>query len=95
MEIVSWITVGFIAAFLARVAMPGPAAGGLVVAMLIGLLGALTGGFLGINFLVKTSAPIDITSLMMALNGAIYPLFLYRCLAMGMHAPIRAPDSKP
>ena len=94
-EIVSWIVVGLIAGSLARVAMPGPAVGGMQVAMLIGLLGALTGGFLGTNFLVRTSAPIDIMSLMMALNGAIYSLFLYRCLAMRMRDPIRVPAGKP
>lgn len=94
LEILSWITVGILMGSLARAAMPGPAAGGMLVAVLIGMLGALTGGFLGATFLEKTSGPIDITSLMMAMNGAIYPLFLYRCLAMRLHEPIRAPFDK-
>jgi uncharacterized membrane protein YeaQ/YmgE (transglycosylase-associated protein family) len=94
MEVISWVMVGITAGSLARVAMPGPAAGGMRVAMLIGLLGAMTGGFLGTYFLVRTSAPIDIMSLMMALNGAIYPLFLYRCFAMRMHESARIPTGK-
>jgi uncharacterized membrane protein YeaQ/YmgE (transglycosylase-associated protein family) len=59
------------------------------VAVLIGLSGALIGGFLGTIFLAETSAPIDITSLMMATNGAIYPLFIYRCIVMRSRDPIR------
>jgi uncharacterized membrane protein YeaQ/YmgE (transglycosylase-associated protein family) len=94
LEILSWAIVGILFGLIARAAMPGPAAGGMFVAVLIGLLGALTGGFLGATFLVKTSGPIEITSLMMAMNGAIYPLFLYRCLAMRLHEPIRVPVGK-
>jgi uncharacterized membrane protein YeaQ/YmgE (transglycosylase-associated protein family) len=69
--------------------MPGPAAGGIRVAALIGLLGAVIGGFLGTTFLVATSAPFDLKSLLMAANGAIYPLFVYRCIALRFYDPIR------
>lgn len=85
----SWIIIGLLTGSMARVAMPGPAAGGMFVAVLIGLSGALIGGFLGTIFLAETSAPIDITSLMMATNGAIYPLFIYRCIVMRSRDPIR------
>jgi uncharacterized membrane protein YeaQ/YmgE (transglycosylase-associated protein family) len=95
LEILSWAIVGIVCGSLARAAMPGPAAGGMFVAVLIGLLGALTGGFVGATFLEKPVGPIDITSLMMAMNGAIYPLFLYRCLAMRLHEPIRVPVGNP
>src|ERR1700752_3215806 len=95
LEILTWIIVGILFGALARTAMPGPAAGGMFVAVLIGVLGALTGGFLGTTFLENTSNPIDITSPMMAINGAIYPLFLYRCLAMRLREPIRVPVGKP
>ena len=94
-EILSWIVVGILMGSLARAAMPGPAAGGMLVAVLIGLLGALTGGFLGATFLAETSGPINITSLMMATTGAIYPLFIYRCLALRLRESIRIPIEKP
>jgi uncharacterized membrane protein YeaQ/YmgE (transglycosylase-associated protein family) len=94
MEILSWIIVGLVTGSLARVAMPGPAAGGMLIAILIGLLGALTGGFLATTFLEKLSAPINFTSLMMAMTGAIYPLFIYRCLALRLREPIRMPSGK-
>jgi uncharacterized membrane protein YeaQ/YmgE (transglycosylase-associated protein family) len=94
-EILSWIVVGTVMGSLARVAMPGPAAGGMLVAVLIGLLGALTGGFLGTTFLAESPVAFDITSLMMAMTGAIYPLFIYRCLALRLREPVRMPFGKP
>jgi uncharacterized membrane protein YeaQ/YmgE (transglycosylase-associated protein family) len=95
MEIFLWIIVGLVTGCMARAAMPGPAAGGMLIAVLIGLLGALIGGFLGTTFLPDTSAPINITSLMTAMTGAIYPLFIYRCLALRLHEPIRMSSPKP
>lgn len=87
MEIGSWIIVGLIAGSFARIAMPGPAAGGMLVAILVGLLGALTGGFIGTTFLEKGSIPTDITSTMTAITVAVYSLFIYRCLALRLREP--------
>ena len=39
MEIISWIVMGLVTGSMARVAMPGPAAGGMSIAILIGLVG--------------------------------------------------------
>jgi uncharacterized membrane protein YeaQ/YmgE (transglycosylase-associated protein family) len=89
LDIVSWIVVGLVTGSLSRAAMPGPAAGGILDAVLIGLLGALAGGFLGTTFLAETSGPIDMATLMMAINGAIYPIFIYRCLALRLRQPIQ------
>jgi uncharacterized membrane protein YeaQ/YmgE (transglycosylase-associated protein family) len=94
-EILSWIVVGLVTGSLARVAMPGPAAGGMLVAVLIGLIGALTGGFLGTTFLAESPAAVDITSMMMATTGAISPLFIYRCLALRLREPIRMSSWNP
>jgi uncharacterized membrane protein YeaQ/YmgE (transglycosylase-associated protein family) len=77
MEVFSWIMIGLVIGSFARFAMPGPAARGMPVAVVIGLPGALIGGFLGSIFLMESSAPFDCNSLMMAANGAIYPLFTY------------------
>ena len=41
MDIASWIIVGLVTGSIARLAMPGPAAGGMPVAILIGLVGRL------------------------------------------------------
>ena len=82
MEIVSWIITGLVTGTMARVAMPGPAAGGMFVAIFIGLLGAFIGGLLGDTISVETSAPFDLYALIMATNGAVLLLFFYRCIAM-------------
>lgn len=82
MEIASWIIVGLVTGSIARVAMPGPAAGGMSVAILIGLIGALTGGILGTAFAVGGLVPFDFYALGMAAIGAMILLFPYRCIAM-------------
>jgi uncharacterized membrane protein YeaQ/YmgE (transglycosylase-associated protein family) len=92
MEIASWIIVGLVTGSLARIAMPGPAAGGMRVAILIGILGALTGGLLGAIFFPDMLAPFDFSALGMAAVGAMYPLFLYRCSAM--HFDALPPDGR-
>lgn len=82
MEIFSWIIVGLITGSMARITMPGPAAGGMYVAILIGLVGAFIGGLLGTTFSVDTVVPFNLYALLMATNGATYLLFFYRCVAM-------------
>ena len=56
MEILSWIVVGAIAGSMARAVMPGPAAGGIYVAILIGVFGAFVGGVAGTIFGADQSA---------------------------------------
>ena len=46
MGILSWIVVGLIAGALAKWIMPGRDPGGIIVTMLIGIVGAVIGGFL-------------------------------------------------
>jgi uncharacterized membrane protein YeaQ/YmgE (transglycosylase-associated protein family) len=82
LEIVSWIIVGFITGSLARVVMPGPAAGGLRVAVLIGVFAALTGGYVGTAMPAATPGSFNWLSWGMAINGALYCLFIYRCVSI-------------
>ena len=83
-EIISWVAVGLVTGSLARIVMPGPAAGGIRVAVLIGLLGAVAGGFVS-TALLTSSNPFGL-SLGMATNGALYSLFVYRCVALRFRA---------
>ena len=52
MGIIGWIVFGLIVGVLAKVVMPGKDPGGIVVTSLIGIVGALLGGFIGraLNF---------------------------------------------
>jgi uncharacterized membrane protein YeaQ/YmgE (transglycosylase-associated protein family) len=89
MNIFLWIVVGLVTGSMARKLMPGPAAGGISVAILIGLMGATVGGLVGIIFLRNTGDPSNHLSVLTAVNGALYPLFLYRCFAMRSRTPLR------
>jgi uncharacterized membrane protein YeaQ/YmgE (transglycosylase-associated protein family) len=81
-EIVSWIIVGLVTGSMARITMPGPAAGGIKVAILIGLIGAFIGGIIGTTFFLEASAPAHLRAVLCAVIGALYLLFGYRCIAL-------------
>jgi len=89
MNIFLWIVVGLITGSMARKLMPGPAAGGIPVAILIGLIGAMVGGLVGTIFFGNTRDPFRLFAVFTAIDGALYPLFLYRCIAMRSHSPFR------
>ena len=82
MDIASWIIVGLITGSIARLAMPGPAAGGILVAILIGLVGAFIGGVVGTTISPDTVTPVNRFSVLIAVDGAMILLFIYRCVAM-------------
>lgn len=46
-EILVWIVFGLVAGAIAKLLMPGKDPGGLIVTILLGIVGALVGGFLG------------------------------------------------
>jgi uncharacterized membrane protein YeaQ/YmgE (transglycosylase-associated protein family) len=84
--IASWIFIGVVFGLVAKLAMPGPAAGGMKLALLIGILGAFTGGLLGTTFSPDGLADVNLYAVGMAAVGAMYPLFVYRCIAMRFDA---------
>src|SRR5436853_1869733 len=47
MGILGWIVLGLIAGAIAKLIMPGDDPGGIIVTMLLGIIGAVIGGFLG------------------------------------------------
>ncbi len=47
MGILGWIVLGLIAGAIAKLIMPGDDPGGVIVTMLLGIIGAVIGGFLG------------------------------------------------
>jgi uncharacterized membrane protein YeaQ/YmgE (transglycosylase-associated protein family) len=47
MGILGWIVLGLIARAIAKLIMPGDDPGGILVTMLLGIVGAVIGGFLG------------------------------------------------
>ncbi len=79
MGILSWIIVGLVAGALAKFIMPGKDPGGILVTMLIGIIGAIIGGFLvGLFVPGDWVSGINITTILVATLGAIILLAIYR-----------------
>jgi uncharacterized membrane protein YeaQ/YmgE (transglycosylase-associated protein family) len=79
MGILSWLVVGLIAGVLAKLIMPGKDPGGIVVTILIGIAGAIIAGFLTSLFLhTDYVTGINITTIILAILGAILLLIVYR-----------------
>jgi len=83
MGIIGWIVLGLLAGAIAKLILPGEDPGGFIVTTLIGIAGALVGGFiasaLGIGDLDEF---FDIGTWLIAIGGSLLLLFLYR-LFMG------------
>ena len=47
MSILGWILFGLIVGVVAKLIMPGPDPGGMIVTIFLGIVGALIGGFIG------------------------------------------------
>lgn len=78
MGIISWIIFGLIAGALAKFIMPGDDPGGFIVTTLIGIAGAVVGGFIGSAMGLGTVTGFDLRSFFVAIAGAIFLLFVYR-----------------
>ena len=79
MEVLSWILFGLVVGVLAKLVMPGRDPGGIIVTILIGIGGALLGGFLGRA--MGLIGPEQEAGWIAAFVGAILLLVLYRMLA--------------
>jgi len=76
MSIVGWILFGLIVGVVAKLIMPGPDPGGMIVTILLGIVGALIGGFIG--RMLGWYGEGDPVGFIMAVIGAIVLLFGYR-----------------
>lgn len=74
--LLGWIVFGAIVGAIAKLVMPGRDPGGIVVTILLGIAGALIGGFLGRA--LNWYGPNDGAGFFMSLLGAILLLWLYR-----------------
>jgi uncharacterized membrane protein YeaQ/YmgE (transglycosylase-associated protein family) len=76
MSILGWILFGLIVGAIAKLLMPGRDPGGIIVTMLLGVAGAVIGGFIGraLGFY----GPREAAGFVMSLVGAIVLLWMYR-----------------
>ena len=76
MGILGWIVFGLIVGAVAELLMPGRDPGGIIVTMVLGIVGALLGGFIGRALgLYGDGEP---AGFIMAVLGAIAVLLIYR-----------------
>ncbi len=76
MAILSWILFGLVVGIIAKLLMPGRDPGGFIVTILLGIAGALVGGFIGraMGFYGQGQS----AGWLMSILGAIVLLFIYR-----------------
>ena len=80
MGIIAFIILGLIAGLIAKAVLPGDDPGGLIVTALIGIAGAILGGFLAQALFDADPMDefFDISSWLTAIVGAIVLLLIYR-----------------
>ena len=82
--IIGWIIIGLIAGALAKFIMPGDDPGGFIITILLGIAGAIVGGFLA--SLIGIGGGGTIWTIIIATIGAIILLAIYRAVAGGRAA---------
>lgn len=82
--ILIWIVVGVIAGFLARLVVRGEGPGGIIGDLVLGILGAIVGGWLsGLVGLHQSVSGINLASILVAFIGAVVILGVMRMLDRG------------
>lgn len=77
-NILSWVLLGLVAGAIAKKIMPGKDPGGLIVTIVVGIAGAVVGGFI-VQFLGWGPASgLNLYSLLVAIGGAVLLLWGYR-----------------
>ena len=85
MGIIGWIILGLLAGFIAKAVLPGEDPGGIIVTTLLGVAGALVGGFIAqaLGFGDPIDEFFDLSTWLGAIIGAILLLLIYRVLFGG------------
>src|SRR5262245_6784479 len=87
--IIGWAIFGLIAGAIAKLLMPGKDPGGLFVTMLLGIAGALVGGFIGRALWGSQGVTgWGIGSFALAIAGAVLLLWLYRLVVSRRSASV-------
>ncbi|UYU30446.1 GlsB/YeaQ/YmgE family stress response membrane protein [Siccibacter colletis] len=79
MGILAWIVFGLIAGVIAKFIMPGRDGGGVILTIILGIVGAVVGGWLATFFGIGGDVTgFNLGSFMVAVVGAIVVLAIYR-----------------
>ena len=78
MSILAFLLLGLIAGAIAKLILPGKQGGGWFITLLLGVVGALLGGWLGsLLFGVGLEEFWDLSTWLLAIGGAIIVLLIY------------------
>jgi uncharacterized membrane protein YeaQ/YmgE (transglycosylase-associated protein family) len=81
MGILYMILLGLVIGALAKWIFPGPGPGGILMTIVIGVAGAVLGGFIGSALGVGSVSGFNLTSLVLGVAGALLLLWGHRQLA--------------
>jgi len=81
--IIGWIILGLLAGALAKAILPGDDPGGIIITTIVGVVGALVGGFVAkvLGFGDPIDEFFDWSTWLAAIIGAIALLLIYRAIA--------------
>ena len=87
MGIIGWIVLGLLAGAIAKAILPGKQGGGWIITLVLGVVGALLGGFIGSAvFGVELGGFFEIRTWLLAIGGAIVVLLIYGLATRGRRA---------
>ena len=80
MDILAWIIVGILAGFLAKAVVPGEGPGGVLGDLVIGIVGAMIGGWIMHSFGNAGATGLNLWSIFVAFVGAVVLLLILRAI---------------
>jgi len=84
MGIIAWIVVGLIGGALAKLLLPGNDPGGIILTILLGIAGAVLGGFVAVALNISNGIDdFDIGSIVLSVIGSMVLLLGYRLIVGG------------
>lgn len=84
MGILGWIVLGLVAGAIAKAILPGTQGGGWIITLVLGVVGALLGGFLGSAiFGIGLETFWSLETWLLAIGGSIIVLLIYGLVTRG------------
>ncbi|WP_139476608.1 GlsB/YeaQ/YmgE family stress response membrane protein [Aeromonas veronii] len=77
MGFITWIILGLLVGMLAKWIMPGRDGGGFFITALLGIVGAMVGGYVGTLLGLGSVTGFNISSIAIATVGALIVLFVF------------------
>jgi uncharacterized membrane protein YeaQ/YmgE (transglycosylase-associated protein family) len=83
MGILAWIVLGLVAGAIAKLILPGTQGGGWFLTLILGVVGALVGGFIGSLFGKGLDDLTNIWTWVLAIGGSIIVLLIFGATRRG------------